>query len=121
MDSNVLRKEIIKAIVVETALDTKTVEAIVSHQFASARDAIDKYNSIEVSGWGRFVICTSYLEKRIGIQENHIVNMEKRRDELNSQGRVNYYQKIIDDYKNLLRKMRMKLDNYNKEKKTKND
>jgi nucleoid DNA-binding protein len=116
MDSSRLRKDIVKEIVAETAFDTKTVEAIISHQFASARDAMDKYNSIEISGWGRFVICTSYLEKRIGIQENHIVNMEKRRDELNSQGKINYYQNIIDDHKNLLRKMRMKFENYKREK-----
>jgi len=75
---------------------------------------MDKYNAIEISGWGKFVIHTVYLEKRIGIQRNHILNMEKRRDELNSQGRVNYYQKIIDDHKRLLDKMLIKLENYKK-------
>jgi nucleoid DNA-binding protein len=116
MDSSALRKDIIKAIVVETAWDVKTVDAIISHQFASAREAIDKYNSIEVSGWGRFVICAPLLEKRIRIQREYISKLEKRRDEENSVGRINYYQKIIDGYEKLLEKMLIKLENHKREK-----
>jgi len=111
MDSSRIRKDIVKEIVVETALDTKTVDAVISHQFALARQAIDKYNSIEISGWGKFVIERYHLSKRIDTQRNHILNMEKRRDELNTEGRVNYYQKLIDAHKILLDKMLIKLEN----------
>lgn len=46
---------LIRILSVDVAIPEKIVEAVVTHQFKSANEALDVNKSLEISGFGRFV------------------------------------------------------------------
>lgn len=50
-----VREWIVKKLSLDLVIPEKTIEAIVSHQFDSAHSAVYKHNSVEISGFGKFI------------------------------------------------------------------
>ncbi len=46
---------LIRILSVDVAIPEKIVEAVITHQFKSANEAMDTSKSLEISGFGRFV------------------------------------------------------------------
>jgi hypothetical protein len=51
----------------------KTIDAVVTHQFDSANDAVNIYKSVEISGFGKFY----FNEKKALIQYNKLLAIKK--------------------------------------------
>ena len=49
------KEYLIRTLAVKLALNEKTIEAVVNHQFQSANEAMGTNHSIELSGFGKFV------------------------------------------------------------------
>ena len=64
-------KEIINKLVVDLALPKKTIDAVVKHEFSRAVEAMKTNNSIEISGFGKFI----FSKKRALMRIQHIENM----------------------------------------------
>ena len=70
----------IRTLAIKLAVNEKTIEAVVNHQFQSANEAMDLNHSVEISGFGKFM----YNEKK-AIKK--IAKLEGKRDAM---------QRIID-------------------------
>ena len=47
---------LIRTLAVKLAVNEKIIEAIVNHQFQSANEAMDVNHSVELSGFGKFML-----------------------------------------------------------------
>ena len=50
-----IKNFLIRKMAVETMIPEKVIEKVISHQFAAAQDAMFTGNSIEISGFGKFI------------------------------------------------------------------
>ena len=60
-----VKKWLIRRVAVDTVVDERIVDSVVSHQFETAREAIGNVNSIELSGFGRFYFNNKKAEKKL--------------------------------------------------------
>lgn len=65
-----LRDWIIKNIAKDKELPSSIVEAIVTHQFDSANIASNKHKSMEISGFGRFILSPTKSKYQLGRHED---------------------------------------------------
>ena len=49
-----VKEWIIKKMAISMVVSEKTIDAVVTHQFDSANDALNVHDSIEISGFGKF-------------------------------------------------------------------
>lgn len=49
-----IKKWLIRRVAVDTVIDEKIIDRVISHQFETAREKMNSCNSIELSGFGRF-------------------------------------------------------------------
>ena len=75
-----VKEYLIRTLAIKLAVNEKTIEAVVNHQFQSANEAMDLNHSVEISGFGKFM----YNEKKAA---KKIVKLEGKRDAM---------QRIID-------------------------
>ena len=75
-----VKEYLIRTLAIKLAVNEKTIEAVVNHQFQSANEAMDVNHSVEISGFGKFM----YNEKKAA---KKIAKLEGKRDAM---------QKIID-------------------------
>lgn len=83
-----VKRWFVRRVVVDTALDERIVDAVVSHQFAKARKAINEGWSVELSGFGRFYFMMRSAKKKfkrlsdvVGYMQNIIDNPSTSDDE----------------------------------------
>lgn len=50
-----MKDYIIRKMAVKMMISEKTIEAVVNHQFNSANDAMKEHNTVEISGFGKFL------------------------------------------------------------------
>lgn len=74
-----LKQMAVRKLVVDLALPEKTIEAVLSHSFSGAMKAFTKGNSVEISGFGKFVTRPKSLESR---KEQLLKKIEKYEKEL---------------------------------------
>ena len=55
-----VREWIIKKIAQEIIIPEKTIRRVITHEFDSGLEALEKFNSVEISGFGKFF----YNEKK---------------------------------------------------------
>jgi hypothetical protein len=104
MNDDPLRNAIIKKLVVETALDKSVINTIIGYQFASVRKAIYSNNSVEISGFGKFVF--NPLKARSYVKD-YVFRWEKAKELLKTklspkrrvlmEAKVKYYGEAIDE------------------------
>lgn len=60
-----IKKIAINKVIEDKMISEKVIHKIIAHQFDSANDAIHKYNSIEFSGFGKFMFSMSKAHQRM--------------------------------------------------------
>ena len=65
-----MKEQLIKEIAKKLELEERIVEKIVSHQFDSATNALKKHNSVELSGFGKFLFNEKKALKKLASREN---------------------------------------------------
>lgn len=60
-----VREWITKKIALGTVISEKIIRQVIIHQFDSAYEALDKYNSLEISGFGKFYYNTKKADREI--------------------------------------------------------
>ena len=63
---NKFQKDLARRVTVDTAIDQKTVEAVIRHQFNKAAKAMLDNNSVEISGFGKFIFNTKKGREKLG-------------------------------------------------------
>lgn len=64
-----IKETLIKKTSFNTMIPEKTVDVIVSHQFESATEALRKNNSVELSGFGKFLFNEKKALKKLSGRE----------------------------------------------------
>lgn len=60
-----VKEFLIRTLAVKLAVNEKTIEAVVNHQFISANEAMDVNKSVEISGFGKFMLNVKKGQKKI--------------------------------------------------------
>ena len=76
-----VKEYLIRTLAIKLAVNEKTIEAVVNHQFQSANEAMDLNHSIEISGFGKFMFNEKKAAKKLA-------KLEGKRD---------FMQRIIDN------------------------
>lgn len=58
-----VREWITKKIALETNISEKIIKLVVSHNYDAAYEALDKFNSIEIAGFGKFYYNEKYADR----------------------------------------------------------
>ena len=70
-----VKEWIIKKMAISMVVSEKTIDAIVTHQFDSANDALEVHDSIEISGFGKFYFnqkkAQSQYDKYVRIKQSY--------------------------------------------------
>jgi hypothetical protein len=60
-----VREWITKKVALASTIPENVIRRVVAHQFDSAYDALEKFNSIEISGFGKFYYNTTKADKEL--------------------------------------------------------
>ena len=71
--SMTVKEWIIKKMSINMVISEKTIDAVVTHQFDSANDALNINKSVEISGFGKFY----FNEKKALTQYNKLLAIKK--------------------------------------------
>lgn len=68
-----MKEYLIRTLAVKMMISEKTLEAVINHQFNSANDAMKEHNSVEISGFGKFMFnrkkAVKKMEKMLSQQQ----------------------------------------------------
>ena len=68
-----MKEWIIKKMAISMVVPEKIIDAVVTHQFDSANDAVNLYKSVEISGFGKFL----FNEKKALAQYNKLLAIKQ--------------------------------------------
>jgi len=68
-----VKEWIIKKMSINMVISEKTIDAVVTHQFDSANDAVNTNHSVEISGFGKFL----FNHKKALAQYNKLLAIKK--------------------------------------------
>lgn len=68
-----VKEWIIKKMSISMVISEKTIDAVVTHQFDSANDALNVNKSVEISGFGKFY----FNDKKAVTQYNKLLNIKR--------------------------------------------
>ena len=69
-----IKKIAVNKVIENKLIAEKIIHKVIAHQFDSANDAIHKCNSVEFSGFGKFMFNMSKAKKRMIIFESQIAH-----------------------------------------------
>jgi nucleoid DNA-binding protein len=72
-----VKEYLIRTLAVKLAVNEKTIEAVVNHQFQSANEAMDLNHSVEISGFGKFMFNEKKALKKLAKLESKREYMQK--------------------------------------------
>lgn len=58
---------LIRILAVKSLTSEKLIEAVINHQFQSANEALKTNNSVEISGFGKFIYAVKKARKKLDI------------------------------------------------------
>jgi nucleoid DNA-binding protein len=67
-----IKKIAINKVIEHKMISEKVIHKVIAHQFDSANDAIHKYNSVEFSGFGKFMFNMNKAKKKMELFESQI-------------------------------------------------
>lgn len=73
-------RELVRRIVAQTAVPEETVKKILGHQFDSLIDALRHNNSVEISGFGKFILSPNKVNSKKKLYEGRINGYRKKAD-----------------------------------------
>lgn len=77
------KEYLIRTLAVKLAVNEKTIEAVVNHQFISANEALDVNKSVEISGFGKFMFNEKKAVKKLKklyMKRDHCINLLEKPD-----------------------------------------
>lgn len=104
------KKWLIRRVAIDTVVDERIVDKVVSHQFEKARDAMSSSDSIELSGFGRFYFNRKKAKRKIerykGIKKlfEDVINDENTSDKKRASSQFKLG-RLLGDIKLLERKI----------------
>ena len=72
-----VKEYLIRTLAIKLAVNEKTIEAVVNHQFQSANEAMDLNHSVEISGFGKFMFNEKKAAKKLAKLESKREFMQK--------------------------------------------
>ena len=107
------KKEIIKKIVVDTAIPEDIISDVLSFAFSKALKAFKTGNSVELSGFGKFVFNPYSAKKYLPQLEKGLINMEKLKEEhIQFPKYVEYMDIMISQKKEAINDLKRRMDDY---------
>ena len=64
-----IKEFIIRSMSTTLMIPEKTINTVIDHQFLGVSSAMKKHNSIEISGFGKFLFNLKKIEKKVRIKE----------------------------------------------------
>jgi nucleoid DNA-binding protein len=109
------RKEIVKKIVVDTAIDEDTINDVLSFAFSKACQAFKTGNSVEISGFGKFVFNMLAAKNLLRIHEKGVIDIERTREKILHLPKYVEYKNVLifeknEAIKDIKRRMNDKLE-----------
>ena len=95
-----LKHSLIRQIVVEMAVPEKVIEQIISHNFKAVGEALKTNNSVEISGFGKFVARKGNMLKEIADAERMIEKWNKEIEDPEISVKMREKKKMLITYKN---------------------
>lgn len=109
-----VKEYIIKTMSSTLVVPEKTISSVIDHQFSGVIEALKKHNSVEISGFGKFLFNRKKAEKKMEkmiIQKNLLE--QKMNDETISQTRRNTAKYKYELALNNINELNKKLNNEN--------
>lgn len=75
------KEYLIRTLAVKLALNEKTIETVVNHQFQSANEAMGTNHSVELSGFGKFVYNLKKAKKKFDKLHEKEANIQRILDD----------------------------------------
>ncbi len=72
------KERLIRTTATKLAISERIIEAVVNHQFQSANEATDLNTSVELAGFGKFVLNVNKAKKRVALLEKYIEEHNKQ-------------------------------------------
>lgn len=85
---------LIRRMAVQLMTSEKTIEAVISHQFKSANEALDKNSSIEIAGFGKWLFNHKKAKKVVDSLNINIASYEERVKNMSEEKRAS--SKIVE-------------------------
>ena len=60
-----MKDYLIRTLAVKMMISEKTLEAVINHQFNSANEAMKEHNTVEISGFGKFIFNMKKAQKKM--------------------------------------------------------
>lgn len=93
-NSMTIKEYLIKRISINFVVSERIINTIITHQFESATNAIEDNNSVEFSGFGKFVFnvkkAEKELKKLIGLKEAYSNTLENENASLEKKKEAEY-------------------------------
>lgn len=68
---------LIRKLSTDKVIPEKVIDAVVTHQFSTVVDALLKYKSVEISGWGKFVFNQRRADKMKEVMTKNKLELEQ--------------------------------------------
>jgi len=80
---------LIRKMAVDMMISEKTLEIVINHQFGSALDALSKYRTVELSGFGKFVLTQKRVDRAMKkySSQMEVLNNELAKEDVTEQKR----------------------------------
>jgi len=101
---------LIRILAVKSMRSEKVIEAVVSHQFQSANEAMQKNNTVEISGFGKFIFNINKANKKLEMFAN-VKRMQEAvlADEQATEAKKNKARRILQDVEHSVQLIKDKL------------
>ena len=104
-----LKETLVRTTAVRLAIAEKVVDTVINHQFISMIEAMDLNNSIELSGFGKFVYNTKKAQKHADDLERFIRLHQQELDNPNRKRSVEILTALLTNAQEELKKIKPKL------------
>jgi nucleoid DNA-binding protein len=103
---------LIRILAVKTLTSEKAIEAIINHQFQSANEALRTNNSVEISGFGKFIYNVKKAQKKMEvIAKRKEIEEAILMDENSSEQKKKKARAVINDAEVAINLIKVKLNN----------
>jgi|LakMenE18May11ns_1017448.scaffolds.fasta_scaffold9958924_17 nucleoid DNA-binding protein len=101
---------LIRILAVKSMTSEKVIEAVVAHQFQSANEALQKNNTVEISGFGKFIFNVNKANKKLEMFANvQRIQNAVLADEAATEAKKQKAMRILNDVQNSVQLIKDKL------------
>lgn len=108
-----LKDYIIRRLSPQLMLSEDTINTVISHQYASANEALNHHNEIEISGLGKFMFASKRASYKLEAIKHLLEETLSLKQADEQKLRENYYNKKIATYTDMINYVEKKLNKTN--------